>query len=229
MKILLVEDDNRIADPLVEELTDRHYAVEVATDGQLGLELALASPHDLILLDVMLPKLDGLEVCRQLRAKGDRTPILMLTARDTVEDRVAGLDVGADDYLVKPFALEELFARVRALSRRGASNLLPVLEWGQLRLDPGSRDVSFQTNPVSLSPKEHGLLELFLRNGNRVFNRAQIIDHLWTLDRFPEEATIKAHIRSLRQKLKAAGAPEDFIETLYGSGYRLNPLYAGER
>ncbi|MEG3435503.1 response regulator transcription factor [Pannus brasiliensis CCIBt3594] len=224
MKILLVEDDNRIADPLVEELTDRHHVVELATDGEMGLELALASPHDLILLDIMLPKLDGLQVCRQLRDKGDRTPILMLTARDEVEDRVAGLDVGADDYLVKPFALEELFARVRALGRRGAPNLPPVLEWGPLRLDPSSRDVTYDSTPVSLSPKEYGLLELFLRNGNRVFSRAQIIDHLWTLDQFPEEATIKAHIRSLRQKLKAAGAPEDFIETLYGSGYRLKPL-----
>lgn len=224
MKILLVEDDNRIADPLVEELTDRHHVVELATDGEMGLELALASPHDLILLDIMLPKLDGLQVCRQLRGKGDRTPILMLTARDEVEDRVAGLDVGADDYLVKPFALEELFARVRALGRRGSPNLPPVLEWGPLRLDPSSRDVTYDSTPVSLSPKEYGLLELFLRNGNRVFSRAQIIDHLWTLDQFPEEATIKAHIRSLRQKLKAAGAPEDFIETLYGSGYRLKPL-----
>jgi DNA-binding response OmpR family regulator len=229
MKILLVEDDNRIADSLVEGLTDHHHVVELATDGELGLELALASPHDLILLDVMLPKLDGLEVCRRLRGKGDRTPILMLTARDTVEDRVAGLDVGADDYLVKPFDLKELFARVRALSRRGASNLPPVLEWGSLRLDPSSRDVSYDGKPVALSPKEYGLLELFLRNSNRVFSRARIIDHLWTLDQFPEEATIKAHIRSLRQKLKASGAPEDLIETLYGSGYRLNPVHAGGR
>jgi DNA-binding response OmpR family regulator len=134
------------------------------------------------------------------------------------------LDVGADDYLIKPFDLQELFARIRALARRGVPNLPPILEWGLLRFDPSSLEVSYDANPVALSAKEYGLLELFLRHGTRVFSRAQIIDHLWTLDQFPEEATIKAHIRRLRQKLKAAGAPEDFIETIYGSGYRLKPL-----
>jgi DNA-binding response OmpR family regulator len=224
MKILLIEDDNRIADSLIEGLADQNHVVELATDGEIGLALALVSPYDLILLDIMLPKLDGWQVCRQLRDSGTSTPILMLTARDTVEDRVIGLDVGADDYLIKPFDLQELFARIRALARRGVPNLPPILEWGLLRFDPSSLEVSYDANPVALSAKEYGLLELFLRHGTRVFSRAQIIDHLWTLDQFPEEATIKAHIRSLRQKLKAAGAPEDFIETIYGSGYRLKPL-----
>jgi DNA-binding response OmpR family regulator len=224
MKILLIEDNEDIADSLVEGLTDQRYVVELAHDGQLGLDLALASPHDLILLDLTLPKLDGLSVCRQLRSLGDHTPILMLTARDAVEERVKGLDVGADDYLVKPFALSELLARIRALSRRGASNLPPILEWELLRLDPSSCEVTYNSQAVSLSPKEYGLLELFMRNGNRIFSRSQIIDHLWTLDQFPEDATIKAHIRSLRQKLKNAGAPEDLIETVYGLGYRLKSV-----
>jgi DNA-binding response OmpR family regulator len=224
MKILLIEDDNRIADSLIEGLADQNHVVELATDGEIGLALALVSPYDLILLDIMLPKLDGWQVCRQLRDSGTSTPILMLTARDTVEDRVIGLDVGADDYLIKPFDLQELFARIRALARRGVPNLPPILEWGLLRFDPSSLEVSYDANPVALSAKEYGLLELFLRHGTRVFSRAQIIDHLWTLDQFPEEATIKAHIRSLRQKLKSSGAPEDFIETIYGSGYRLKPL-----
>lgn len=224
MKILLIEDDERIADALVEGLTDQNYVVELAHDGQLGFDLANACSYDLILLDIMLPKLDGLSVCKQLRLQGDQTPILMLTAKDAVGDRVAGLDVGADDYLVKPFDLQELTARIRALLRRGTATLPPVLEWGDLRLDPSSCEVFYRAKPITLSPKEYGLLELFLRNGGRVFSREKIIDHLWTLDQFPGEATVKAHIRGLRQKLKASDAPEDLIETVYGLGYRLKPL-----
>ncbi|MBR8831783.1 MAG: Alkaline phosphatase synthesis transcriptional regulatory protein SphR [Chroococcopsis gigantea SAG 12.99] len=221
MKILLIEDDDRIADPLVEVLSEQNYVVELASDGQLGFELATASTYDLILLDIMLPKLDGLSLCRRLREKGDQTPILMLTARDLIGDRVAGLDVGADDYLVKPYNIEELLARVRALMRRGVTSLPPVLEAAGVSLNPSTCEVFYRGNPVPLSPKEYGLLELFLRHNNRVFSRTQIIDQLWTLDQFPEEATVKAHIRSLRQKLKGAGAPEDLIETVYGLGYRL--------
>ncbi len=226
MKILLIEDDDRIADPLAEELNDQNYVVELAQDGQIGLELALASSYDLILLDIMLPKLDGLSICRRLREKGDQTPILMLTARDLISDRVAGLDVGADDYLVKPYNIDELLARVRALMRRGVSTLPPILEAAGVTLNPSTCEVFYRGNPVPLSPKEYGLLELFMRHNSRVFSRSQIIDHLWTLDQFPEEATVKAHIRSLRQKLKAAGAPEDLIETVYGLGYRLKSFAA---
>lgn len=224
MKILIIEDDERIADALVEDLTDQKYVVELAGDGQLGWELADALVYDLILLDVMLPKLDGFNVCKRLRSKGCQTPILMLTARDTVSDRVLGLDAGADDYLVKPFNLEELSARIRALLRRGNTTLPPVLEWGNLQLNPSTCEVSYQSQPINLSPKEYQLLELFLRHGTRVFSRTQIIDHLWTFDEPPEESTVKVHIRSLRQKLKSVGAPEDLIETVYGLGYRMKPL-----
>jgi DNA-binding response OmpR family regulator len=221
MKILVVEDDDRIADALVEDLSDRNYVVEVAHDGQAGWDLLDAFTYDLILLDVMLPKLDGISLCRRLRSQGCTTPVLMLTARDTVGDRVLGLDAGADDYLVKPFDLQELSARIRALLRRGSSALPPVLEWGELRLDPSTCEVSYGNLPLSLSPTEYRILEFFLRHGRRVFSRAQILEQLWSFDQIPEESTVKAHIRSLRQKLEVAGAPADFIETVYGLGYRL--------
>lgn len=221
MKILLVEDDDRISDALVEDLSDRNFVVEVAHDGQAAWDLVDTFTYDLILLDVMLPKVDGISLCRRLRSQGCVTPILMLTARDTVNDRVLGLDAGADDYLVKPFDLQELSARMRALLRRGSSALPPVLEWGQLRLDPSTCEVFYNNSPMMLSPTEYRLLEFFLRHGRRVFSRAQILEQLWSFDQIPEESTVKAHIRSLRQKLESAGAPPDFIETVYGLGYRL--------
>lgn len=224
MKILLVEDDERLRDALLEDLTDQNYVVEEAGDGELGWELANACIYDLLLLDIMLPKMDGISLCKQLRSQGNSTPILMLTALDTTSDKVIGLDAGADDYLVKPFELRELSARVRALLRRGSSTLPPVLEWGELKLDPSTCEVSYADQPLSLTPKEYGLLELFMRNGRRVFSRAQILDHLWSFESFPEEDTIKAHIRGLRHKLKLAGAPADLIETVYGLGYRLKQL-----
>ncbi|NJN04625.1 MAG: response regulator transcription factor [Leptolyngbyaceae cyanobacterium SL_1_1] len=224
MRILLVEDDERIADALAEELSDQHYVVEVAYDGEAGWDLADSFDFDLILLDVMLPKIDGVVLCQKLRSKGNLTPILMLTARDTIGDRVVGLDAGADDYLVKPFDLQELSARIRALIRRGGASVPPVLTWGELNLDPSTYEVFHQGERVPLSPKEYSILELFLRHQRRVFSRAQIVEQLWSYEVMPEEATAKAHIRGLRQKLKAAGAPDDLIETVYGLGYRLKEI-----
>jgi DNA-binding response OmpR family regulator len=221
MKILVIEDNESIADALAEDLADQKYVVEVAYDGQAGLDLAQSFAYDLILLDRMLPKLDGTALCQKLRAQGDQTPILMLTAKDTTDDRVVGLDAGADDYLTKPFELKELSARIRALLRRGNTTLPPILEWGGLTLNPSSFEVSYQGTLIPLSPKEYNLLELFLRHPQQVFTRNQIIDHVWSFDQFPGEATVKVHIRSLRQKLKGAGCPEDIIETVYGIGYRL--------
>ncbi|NEO99793.1 MAG: response regulator transcription factor [Symploca sp. SIO2E9] len=221
MRILLVEDDERITDALAEDLSDQHYAIDVAYDGEEGWELATAFTYDLILLDIMLPKMDGITICQKLRSQGYSTPVLMLTARDTIDDKVVGLDAGADDYLVKPFDLQELSARIRALLRRGNSTSPPVLEWGKLRLDPSTCEVFYEERLLPLSPKEYSLLEFFLRSGRRVFSRAQILEHLWPFERLPEEATVKAHIRGLRQKLEAAGAPSDLIETVYGLGYRL--------
>ena len=221
MKILLVEDDETIVIPVEEDLDERNYIVEVARDGQTAWELIDVFDYDLILLDVMLPKIDGISLCRKLRSNGCQTPILMLTARDTVNDKITGLDAGADDYLVKPFDLDELSARIRALLRRGDSNLPPVLTWGDLSLDPSTCEVSYRDRALNLSPKEFRLLEFFLRHPRQVFERGQILDQLWHMEQLPEEATVKAHISSLRQKLKKAGMVSDVIETVYGIGYRL--------
>jgi diguanylate cyclase (GGDEF)-like protein len=225
----MVEDDEAIALAVAAVLTKQHYAVDIATDGQAGWEFAAACDYDLIVLDVMLPKLDGISLCRQLRREGYRMPVLLLTARDTATDKVMGLDAGADDYLVKPFDFQELTARIRALLRRGDSALPSVLEWGSLRLDPSTCEVTYGSQVLPLTPKEYSVLELFLRNKQRVFSRSAIIDHLWSFDDPPEEDTIKSHIKGLRQKLKAAGAPTDLIETVYGLGYRLKALSHEEK
>ena len=225
MKILVVEDDNSIAQAVAATLTQQqHCLVDIAADGQEGWELATAFSYDLILLDVMLPKLDGTSLCRQLRQKGDRIPILMLTAKDSSSDKVVGLDAGADDYVVKPFDFPELIARVRALLRRGSTALPPILEWGDLRLDPSSCEATYGQQVLQLTPKEYTLLELFLRNPRRTFSRSAIVDRLWNLEDPPQENTIKSYIKSLRHKLKTAGASSDFIETVYGLGYRLKPI-----
>ena len=221
MKILLVEDDELVAEVLSKALTTQHYLVDLATDGQAGVELAEAFEYDLILLDLLLPKLDGISFCKQRRQAGDRTPILLLTAQDTSTNKVAGLDAGADDYMVKPFDLHELLARIRALLRRGTSVTMPVLEWGNLRLDPSSCEVRYAEQVLSVTPKEYSLLELFLRNTQRIFSQSALLDHLWSFEESPLENTVRAHIKSLRQKLKKAGAAADLIETVYGLGYRL--------
>jgi DNA-binding response OmpR family regulator len=224
MKILLVEDDQRIGKILAEALTERQYIVDLAFDGEQGWDFIESFPYDLIILDLMLPKLDGVNLCRRLRSKGYITPVLMLTARDTSSDKVKGLDVGADDYVVKPFDLEELMARIRALLRRGNISLSPILEWGQLRLDPSKYEVSYQEQLLHLTPKEYGLLEIFLRNPHLVLSRNKILEHLWTWEDPPSEEAVKVHIKDLRKKLRTAGAPPDLIETVYGFGYRLKPI-----
>lgn len=221
MRILLVEDDERIANALAEALTDQHYVVDIATDGQAGWEFVEAFPYDLIVLDLMMPKLDGVTLCQQLRRNGYSMPILMLTARDANTDKVIGLDAGADDYVVKPFDLQELMARIRALLRRGSSSLPPVLEWESLRLDPSTCEVTYKEQPLHLTPKEYQIIELFLRNSHRTFNRSDILERLWSFEEPPGEETVKVHIKGLRQKLKLSGAAADFIETVYGLGYRL--------
>jgi diguanylate cyclase (GGDEF)-like protein len=223
MKILLIEDDALIAAPLAKALVDQHYAVEVATDGQAGWELLESFTYDLILLDVMLPKLDGISLCRQLRQKSNQTPILLLTAHNSSTNQIMGLDAGADDYVAKPFNLQELLARIRALLRRGGAALPPLLEWRNLKLDPSICEVTYNSQSVHLTPKEYGLLELFLRNPHRIFSTGALIDHIWSFEEPPTEDTIRSHIKGLRQKLKAAGVLDDPIETVYGIGYRLRP------
>jgi DNA-binding response OmpR family regulator len=221
VKILLVEDDELIGSALFEALVAHHYTVDVAADGQAGLELATTFEYDLILLDWLIPKLDGISLCRQLRSKGYQKAILLLTAKDSNSDIVQGLDAGADDYIVKPYDLSALMARIRALLRRGSSPVTTVLTWGDLCLNPVSGEVSYGENLLSLTPKEYSLLELFLRNPQRVFSRSAIIDRLWSWDGSPAESAVTVHIKELRQKLKTGGMTEEIIETVYGLGYRL--------
>lgn len=224
MRILLVEDDIRLAEALSEALSDHLYVVDVVKDGEAAWGQVQVCAYDAMLLDVSLPKLDGVSLCRRLRLSGYYLPILMLTARDTSADKVNGLDAGADDYVVKPFNLPELFARIRALLRRGSSLSAPTLSWGDLHCDPSTYEVTYNNQPLHLTPKEYSLLELLLRNGRRVLSRSVIIDSLWSCENPPEEETVKAHIKSLRHKLTAAAAPDDLIETVRGLGYRLKQL-----
>jgi len=224
MRILLVEDDQRIAIALMETLRDRQYQVDLGEDGEIAWEFLQAFSYELILLDVTLPKLNGIQLCQRLRKAGIQTPVLMLTARDSSSDKVLGLDAVADDYVVKPFDLAELAARIRALLRRGTVVLPAVLEWGDLRLNPSSYEVTYGENLLHLTPKEYQLLELFIRKNKMVLSRGLILDHLWSFEEPPGEETVKVHLKDLRKKLRIAGAPPDFIETVYGVGYRLKNL-----
>ncbi|MCE2698244.1 MAG: response regulator transcription factor [Nostocales cyanobacterium LE14-WE4] len=224
MRILLVEDDIRLAETLAEALSDQLYVVDIAADGEVAWDCTKAINYDLLLLDVMLPEIDGITLCHRVRSHGHQMPILMITACDTISNKINGLDAGADDYIIKPVDLGELFARIRALLRRGNTSSTPILQWGDLQLNPSTYEVSYKNNFLHLTPKEYSLLELLLRNGRRVISRSVIIENLWTSETSPDEHTIKVHLRSVRQKLKAVGAPEDFIETMHGLGYRLKSL-----
>lgn len=223
MRILLVEDDIALGEGLTEALSDQGYVVDWVKDGETGWLQAQILEFDLILLDIVLPKLNGISLCQRLRQRGDPVPILMLTARDTNTDKITGLDAGADDYVVKPFDLLVLLARIRALLRRSTLQPGPALNWGALRLEPDTREVTYADQPLRLTPKEFCLLELFLRQGRRVLSRSILIEHCWSLAAPPEEETVKAHLKTLRYKLRQAGAADDLIETVHGVGYRLKP------
>ncbi|MFW6359472.1 MAG: response regulator, partial [Chroococcales cyanobacterium] len=223
MKILLIDDDHIASSVLSEVLQQHFYTVEVVTDGQIGLNSALSYEYDLLLVDWLIPKLDGITLCRQLRSKGYSKPILLLTAKDGNQDIVTGLDAGADDYVVKPYEISELMARIRALLRREKTAPASVLKWGDLCLNPVSCEVTYQGKAIALTAKEYSLLELFLRSPQRVFSRSAIIDRLWSFDESPGENTVTTHIKDLRRRLKGAGMTVDVIETVYGLGYRLKP------
>lgn len=230
MKVLLVEEDELLSAALSKVLEANHYTIDLAVDGQLGLDLATTFDYDLILLDVQLPRLDGISLCRQLRARGYHKPILLLTASNSDADAVAGFDAGADDYISKPCAPEILLARVRTWLRRGGA-LLPetagqdstILTWGRVRLDLDAGRVMVGEQEVFLTATEYNLLELFLRNSDRIFSRSAILDRLWGAGDAPTDRAIVTHVKDLRKKLKAGGLTEDFIETIYGMGYRLKP------
>lgn len=223
MKILIVEDHEPTALALKQVLS-HNYIVTIAHDGQTGLELAQSFTYDLLLLDVIVPKIDGITLCRKLRSSGSQSPILLLTALDSNSDRVMGLDAGADDYIVKPFDLDELTARIRALLRRGNSTLPSIITWGDLQFDTNTNEVCYREKILRLTPKECSLLKLFLLNPQRVFSRRVIIERLWSDEDSPGEETITTHVKNLRKKIKAVGVSTGFIEKVYGLGYRLKPL-----
>ena len=222
MKILIVEDDKRIARPIAEDFGHQHYIVDLVEDGREALSITELAEYDLVLLDVMLPGVDGIEVCRTMRARGYQGCVMMLTARSAKEDKILGLDSGADDYIVKPFDLDELNARVRALLRRANAHARSELVFDELSVDLRACTVRYRHCDVSLSPTEYRLLVQFMRHPGQVFTKHQLIEKLWAQTEAPTDAVIKAHIKGLRKKLEQAGAPRNLVETVYGFGYRLN-------
>jgi len=221
VNVLVVEDDPRVARVVERGLRDAGHRVAVANDGVTGLAQALGATSDVIVLDVMLPKLDGLALCRELRQQGVSTPVLMLTARDAIPDRVRGLDAGADDYLTKPFALEELLARIRALGRRAtAEQEDEILTCGNLRLDVIRHEVTRGERRIDLTLKEFRLLEYLMRNAGRVLSRAQIADHVWGYDTDNTSNVVDTYVHYLRNKVDR-DSPRPLIRTIRGLGYTL--------
>lgn len=224
MRLLIIEDDQDTVAALVSFLSAQLFTIDAAHNAKSALALVEMSQYDLIVLDVMLPGLDGISLCRQLRTQNQRVPILLLTAKDDPADRVAGFEAGADDYVTKPYERSELLARIRALLRRGDTELTEVLCWGELQLDPNHCQVTYQSKPLHLTPKEYKLLELFLRRPRQIFDRQTLLDRIWSIDECPGEEAVTNQIRGLRRKLQMAGLTSNPIETLYGLGYRLRSL-----
>ncbi|WP_271253017.1 response regulator [Pseudanabaena sp. Chao 1811] len=225
MKILLVEDDRHSAEILLQLLADSHYTIDSAANAQTAWQYVTTYNYDLIILDVILPDSNGVELCTKIRKSGYTIPILLLTAKDSTSDRVMGLEAGADDYVVKPYNFQELVARIRALLRRYSDRdtLIQKLVWENLCLDLRTNIVTYNQKPLRLTQKEYGLLELFLRHPQQIFSRSALLDQVWSAGEFPSEEAVTTHIKVLRHKLKMAGLPIDPIETLYGLGYRLKP------
>jgi two-component system OmpR family response regulator len=220
MRVLIVEDEVKMAGLIRRGMREEGLAADVAIKGEDALWMADATPYDAIVLDVMLPGIDGFETCRRLREKGVWAPVLMLTARDSVEDRVAGLDTGADDYLTKPFSFVELLARIRALTRRGHVEHAPVLTVGDLNLNPASRRVWRGETDISLSSKEFALLETFMRHPGQVLDRLQLLEHAWDYEYENRSNVVDVYVRYLREKIDRPFAVES-LETVRGAGYRL--------
>jgi two-component system, OmpR family, response regulator len=220
MRVLLVEDEAHAAQMLAKGLREQAYAVDISRDGHDALYHASITDYDAVILDVMLPGLDGVGVCEELRRQGSRVPVLMLTARDAIDARIAGLDSGADDYLVKPFAFSELVSRVRALIRRGSGSHQVVLRCGPLELDPTTRRVGLRDTPVELSPREFAVLELMLRRQGTVVARAEILDHVWGISHEEGSNVVDVYVKYLRDKIDRRFGTE-LIHTVRGVGYRL--------
>ena len=220
MRVLLVEDETKLARFVQQGLEEEGYAVDLAQDGDLGLAMGLDRVHDLIILDIQLPKLDGLQVLHALRQAKVSTPVLLLTVRATIEDKVLGLDAGADDYLTKPFAFQELVARVRALMRRRAEAAPPVLEMADLRLDPARRVVTRGDQTIDLTPREFALLDYFMRNPGRVLTRTMIAEHVWDYHFDSTTNVIDVYVNYLRKKIDTDRQPK-LLHTVRGAGYML--------
>ena len=222
MKILVVEDEHRIASSIKKGLEQEKYTVDVCFSGTDGFDLATTESYDVILLDVLLPEMDGLTVCKKLREQHIHTPILMLTARGQIQDKVAGLDNGADDYLTKPFAFEELLARVRALSRRPKQSTQAILRVADLELDPKLFEVKRAGKPIILSNKEFMLLEYLVRNPNKILTKDQIIEHVWDYDSNILPNTIEVYVRNLRKKIdEPFNKKSPLLHTVRGFGYKI--------
>jgi DNA-binding response OmpR family regulator len=219
MRVLVVEDDHRLANTLRRGLEEEGFAADTVHDGEDALALTMTTEYDVVLLDVMLPGVDGIEVSRHLRARRMRVPILMLTARDSVDDRVLGLESGADDYLVKPFALREVIARIRALTRRHLPDRSSVLTAGPILLDVAAHKLHVDGRRVELTAKEHAILEYFMLNRGRLLTRDQVIEHVWDYDFEGGRNLIEVYIGRLRRKLVEAASPDPFV-TVRGAGYR---------
>jgi DNA-binding response OmpR family regulator len=221
MRLLVVEDEPGIAKFVQQGLTETGYAVDLVGDGRFALDYALAADYDAYVLDIMLPGMSGLDLLRILRRRGDKTPCLMLTARDTIDDRVAGLDAGADDYLVKPFAFPELLARVRALLRRPPLQTGTVLQVGDLTMDTAKREVKRNSNLIDLSPREYAVLEYLMRHPEQVLTRTQIGEHVWNFDFYNESNVVDVYVGYLRRKIDKGGNLT-LIHTIRGVGYRIS-------
>ncbi len=221
MKVLVVDDDVVLSEQIARELSVHHYQVEVVADGEAGLDLIGKGNYDLVLLDLHLPKLNGISLCQQLRAGGKEMPILMMTAERASASKITGLDAGADDYVTKPLDINELLARMRAVLRRIKPQILPLLIWTDVCLDPSSCEVFCHGQRLHLTSKEYEILELFLRNPHRVFSLDALTERLWPLERVPSESAMRSHVKSVREKLRQAGI-EEIIQTVYGRGYRLS-------
>lgn len=221
MRILLVDDDEQLMEVLARQLIQERYAIDIANTGEMGWEFMQLFHYDLVVLDLMLPDINGIKLCSQIRAERYEMPIMLLTARDRNSDKVMGLDAGADDYVVKPFDFDELTARIRALLRRETHTTFPILQWQDLSLDPKIHEVKHREQLLLLTPKEYALIELFMRHPQQVFSPSAIIDSIWAGEDPPGEEAVRTHIKGLRQKLKQMGMAKDTIQTVYGVGYRL--------
>lgn len=221
MQVLVVEDERKIANILKKGLTEERYTVDIAQDGEEALEKGEINSYDCILLDMMLPKVDGIMVCKNLREKGITTPILILTAKDDVQDKIAGLDAGADDYVTKPFSVEEISARIRALLRRNKSAIQAVLSLGDITLNPATKIVKRGNKEIILTAREYALLEYFMRNPNTVLSQTQILEHVWDYQYEGVSNIVETYIKYLRKKIKTNSKVKELIHTVRGLGYKI--------